>query len=197
MITARSCQQHYSPFAGLVNQGYDMHEHFIMTITDYQRILHITEETLMLFYVPPKVTVNNLYYLYRGNFKLESSKKKKKKKKKGSHANVIKSDTCTLESFGDVIYKATILQVTPTERILYQLGCQSSSNCWIRLCEVAASTAVSLLHTPETWCLRCWGWCRCCSSRSGCGDQQSLPHWPTGLVAMDTMPVPGNAHTSH
>ena len=51
---------------------------------------------------------------------------------------MIKSDTCILESFGNVIYKATILQVTPTERILYQLGCQSSSNCWIRL--------VKLLH---------------------------------------------------
>lgn len=63
-------------------------------------------------------------------------------------------------------------------------------------CEVAAAlTAVCLLHVPETWCPHCWGWCQCCSSRSGCGDQQSLPHWPTGLVAMDTMPVPGNTQS--
>lgn len=45
---------------------------------------------------------------------------------------------------------------------------------------------------PVTWCLHCWGWCRYCSSRSGCDDQPSLLHWQAGWVAMDTMLVPVN-----
>ena len=197
MITARSCQQHYSPFAGLVNQGYDMHEHFVMTITDYQRILHITEETLMLFYVPPKVTVNNLYYLYRGNFKLESSKKKKKKKEKRIPCECDQKWYLYIGKFWRCHLQSNNSSSNSDRKDSLSAKMPNQLKLLDQTCEVAASTAVSLLHTPETWCLRCWGWCRCCSSRSGCGDQQSLPHWPTGLVAMDTMPVPGNAHTSH